>query len=34
MYAYSENEHVLGENVVCEIVDADDYDLYAKIIIK
>ena len=34
IYAYSENEHVLGENVVCEIVDADDSDWYAKIIIK
>lgn len=34
IYAYADEEYELGDYVTFEIVDADDYDLYAKIITR
>lgn len=34
IYCFSENEHSLGDKIFFEIIDAEDYDLYGKIITK
>ena len=32
IYCYSDNEYNLGDKIYFEVVDADNYDLYGKII--